>query len=80
MTTATLTKRYQVKVVAEYYTTVDIEAENESQAIDEGTLAFYDEAHRAEIQSAEVYDEWLYCEDCGDEHVEADHKCEEGAE
>lgn len=74
-----LRKKYQVKVVAEYYTTVDIEAENETEAVDEGTIAFYDEAHRAEIQSAEVYDEWLDCDECGDDHVESSHQCEEVA-
>lgn len=76
MKTATLKKRYQVRVVANYYTWVDIEADNDEQAIDEGIQAFYEEAHRAEIYSADVYDEWLDCDDCGEDHVEEDHVCE----
>ena len=76
MTTATLKKRYQVKVVAEYYTWIDLDAENETDAIEEGINQFYDEAHRAEIYSADVYDTWHDCDDCGEDHVEEDHVCE----
>lgn len=72
-----LVKKYQVKVVATYYTFTDIEDVNESEAIDLGVEEFYSEAHRAEIEKTEIYDEWLYCNDCGDERVDSDHECEE---
>lgn len=79
MTTATLKKRYQVKVIAHYYT-YDLEATDAQEADVEGVNQFYDESHRAEIYSSEIYDEWLECEDCGEERVEEDHKCEEEEE
>jgi hypothetical protein len=74
---ANLIKRYQVKVSATYYTFTDIEDVNESEAIDLGVEEFYSESHRAEIDNTEIYDEWLYCTECGDEKVEDDHECEE---
>lgn len=75
-----LVKRYQVKVTAEYYTWGDIEDVTEAEAEHLGWEEFYSESHRAEIQKTEIYDEWLYCSDCGEDHVDSDHKCEEEEE
>lgn len=72
----TLIQKYQVKVVAVYYTDNDIEDVNKEEAEEMGWQEFYDNSHRAEIESTEIYDQWQDCEDCGADHVEDDHECE----
>ena len=74
---ADLIKKYEVKVVAEYWTTEDIIADNEDDALSQGTHMFYDDSHRAEIYSAEISDEYYDCDDCGADHCGSDHECED---
>lgn len=77
--TPTLVTKYQVKVTATYFSQ-EIEAANEREAVDTAINEFYDESHRAEIESSHIYEEWLDCETCGAERVEDDHACEDEAE
>jgi hypothetical protein len=77
--TPTLVTKYQVKVTSTYFSQ-EIEASDVPEAVDLAINEFYDESHRAEIESSHVYDEWLDCETCGAERVEDDHGCEDEAE
>lgn len=73
---ATLSTRYQIKVIA-HYITDEIDARDRSEAEELGWKEFYDNAHRASIEYTLVDDEWLVCDDCNEERVEDDHECDE---
>lgn len=77
-----LVKRYEVKVVAEYYydSTDDDTITTDEEAEDAATVDFYDNVNRAEIYSSQIVDEWLDCDECGDDHVEEDHVCKKEEE
>jgi len=77
-----LVKRYEVKVIAEYHydSTDDETVTTDEEAEDAASTAFYDEAYRAEIYSSQIVDEWLDCDECGDDHVEEDHVCKKEEE
>ena len=69
---ASLVKKYQVKVVAHYYTTNDIEDVTREEAEELGWKEFYDESHRAEIYDTSIEDEWTDCNECGEGYTEQD--------
>lgn len=70
-----LVQKYEVELDLKYYTWTDIENCTEEEAIQQAIDEFYDQSHRAEIDSWEVNSS-LYCDECGDENVEQDHVCE----
>jgi hypothetical protein len=74
---ANLIMRYEIEVTA-HYTTNDVDdAENREEAKEKAINEFYDNSHRASIDDTRVVDEWFECLDCGDEHIEDDHECED---
>jgi hypothetical protein len=77
---AELRKTYEVKVVAEYYATIELDAGEDKSTEEIEEMAwreFYDTAHRASIEETSIEDENQICDECGDEYVDDDHECEE---
>jgi hypothetical protein len=77
---AELRKTYEVKVVAEYYATIELDAGEDKSTEEIEEMAwreFYDTAHRASIEETSIEDENQICDECAEEYVEDDHECEE---
>jgi formylmethanofuran dehydrogenase subunit E len=80
---AEIRKTYTVKVVAEYWATIEAEAGQElttSEIEDLAATQMYDESHRIEIYSTAIDDEQAECDECGESQVEDDHECDEEEE
>ena len=80
---AELYKKFEVKVVAEYWATIELEVGEEiteEQLHERAWRDFYDEAHRASIEEVHTEDENQICSECYEEYVDDDHICEEESE
>jgi hypothetical protein len=77
---AEVRKTYTVKVTAEYYATIELEAGEdltETEIEDLATEQMYDESHRLEVLRADIDDSTADCDECGESSVEDDHECDE---
>lgn len=80
---AELRKTYEVKVVAEYWATIELdtgEDKTEEEIEEMAWREFYDQAHRASIEETKIEDENQICNECNEEYVDEDHECEEEEE
>ena len=78
-----LRKTYEVKVVAEYWAMIELEAgedKTEEEIEEMAWRDFYDQAHRASIEETKIEDENQICDECAEEYVQDDHECEEEEE
>lgn len=78
---ANLTRTVEVKVIAEYWFTVELDEDELDKTAEElETMAwkeFYDEAHRASIESTTIENDITTCWDCDDDEAEEGHECPE---
>lgn len=78
---ANLTRTVEVKVVAEYWATIELdetELNKTNEEIEEmAWREFYDEAHRATIESTDIEQDITTCWDCEDDEAEEGHECPE---
>ena len=78
---ANLTRTVEVKVVAEYWATIELdetELNKTNEEIEEmAWREFYDEAHRATIESTSIEQDITTCWDCEDDEAEEGHECPE---
>jgi len=73
-------KTYEVKVVAEYWATVEVESgENltNEQIEERAWNDFYAESYRASIEEVSIESEESECEECYETDVDESHICEE---
>jgi hypothetical protein len=80
---AELYKTYEVRVVAEYWATFELEVGEEKSEEELKEMAwkeFYDTAYRASIEETKIESEENNCADCNTNGVEDDHECEEEEE
>jgi len=80
---AELYKTYEVKVVAEYWATIELEVgedKTEEEIEEMAWREFYDTAHRASIEETKIESDENTCADCNTSGVEDDHECDEEEE
>lgn len=81
---ANLTRTVEVKVIAEYWATIELDEDelNKTDAeIEEmAWREFYDEAHRASIEETSIEQDITTCWDCEDDGAEEGHECPEEEE
>jgi hypothetical protein len=78
---ANLTRTVEIKVVAEYYYTVELDdtelGKTEEELHEMAWSEFYEEAHRASIESTTTEQDMTTCWDCEDDDAEEGHECPE---
>lgn len=76
---ANITRTVEVKVVAEYWATIELDDSELDKTADEleemAWREFYDEASRASIEQTRIESDVMTCWDCEEDGVETDHEC-----
>ena len=78
---ASVTRTVEVKVVAEYWATTELEEgelnKTEEELSEMAWREFYDEANRASIEEVIIENDVMTCWDCKEDGVDESHECEE---